>query len=189
MGRRIAGTFGLPYGVNRPWLGVAFGLAAIFFRELALPYGLVCVAIAWREGRRSELAAWAVGLLAWLAFFALHWWRVSQVIALGAHAHQQGWIQFGGAGFVIATAQMNAYLTLFPQWAAAIYLVAALVGLAGWNTPLGRRIGLTVCLFVAMFAVVGHSFNQYWGSMIAPLLCFGVVRFPGSFRDLCRAAK
>ena len=83
---------------------------------------------------------------------------------------------------------MNAYVLLFPQGAAAVYLVAALVGLAGWNTPLGRRISLTVCLFLVSFAVVGHSFNQYWGSMFAPLLCFGVVRFPGSLRDLCLAA-
>ena len=73
---------------------------------------------------------------------------------------------------------MNAYLLLFPQWATAIYLVAALVGLAGSNTPMGRRIGLSVCLFMVTFAVVGHSFNQYWGSLVAPLLCFGVVPFP-----------
>jgi hypothetical protein len=75
-----------------------------------------------------------------------------------------------------------------PQWVTAIYLVAAMVGLAGWNTPLGSRIGLSVCLYVMAFAVVGQSFNQYWGSLIAPLLCFGVVRFPASLGDLCRAA-
>ena len=44
---------------------------------------------------------------------------------------------------MISTAQMNAYLLLLPQWVTAIYLVAAMVGLAGWNTPLGTRIGLT----------------------------------------------
>ena len=83
---------------------------------------------------------------------------------------------------------MNAYLLLLPQWVTAIYLVAALVGLAGWSTPLGTRIGLTVCLYLMAFAVVGQSFNQYWGALIAPLLCFGVARLPASIGDLCRAA-
>jgi hypothetical protein len=176
------------YGISRPWLGVTFGLAALFFRELALPYVVVCAAIAWHDGRRRELTAWTAGLLVWMAYFGLHWWRVSALIGPGAHAHKEGWIQFGGAGFVIATAQMNAFMLLLPQGAAACYLAAALVGLAGWNTPLGRRIGLTVCLFLVTFSVVGHSFNQYWGSLIAPLLCFGVARCPGSLRDLYRVA-
>ena len=176
------------YGVNRPYLGVAIGLAALFFRELALPYCVLCAAIAWWHGRKGQWAAWMIGLAAWLAFFGLHWWKVSGLIAPDAIAHRHGWIQFGGAGFVISTAQMNAYLLLLPQWVTAIYLVAAMVGLAGWNTPLGSRIGLSTCLYVMAFAVVGQSFNQYWGSLIAPLLCFGVVRFPASLRDLLRAS-
>ena len=39
------------------------------------------------------------------------------------------------------------------------------------------------------FAVIGQSFNQYWGSLIAPLLCFGVARFPASLRDLWQVAS
>jgi len=176
------------YGINRPYWGVAFGLAAVFFRELALPYCLLAAAIAWRDRRRHELLIWSIGLAAWLVFFGLHGWQVSHLITPDAKAHHEGWIQFGGAGFVISTIQMNAYLLLVPQWVTAIYFVAAMFGFAGWHTPLGTRIGLTACLFAAAFAVVGHSFNQYWGSMIAPLLCFGVVRFPASVCDLWQAA-
>jgi hypothetical protein len=76
-----------------------------------------------------------------------------------------------------------------PQWVTAVYLVAAMVGLAGWSTPLGTRIGLSTCLFLMAFAVVGHSFNQYWGSVVAPLLCFGVARFPASMGELLVAAN
>ncbi len=175
------------YGIDRPWLGTALGLAAVFVRELALPYALVSAGIAWRRGRRREAAVWCVGLLAWLIFFVMHYWEVSGLIAPGARAHRQGWIQCGGAGFVIAIAQVNAYLLLLPQWVTAVYLVAAVVGLAGWSTPLGTRIGLTTCLFLAAFAMVGQSFNQYWGCLIAPLLCFGVARLPASMRDLAAA--
>jgi hypothetical protein len=90
---------------------------------------------------------------------------------------------------VISTAQMNAYLLLLPQWVTAVYLIAALVGVAGWSTPLGTRVGLATCLFLAAFTVVGQVFNQYWGCLIAPLLCLGAVQFPASLRDLWRAAS
>jgi len=176
------------YGISRPGLAVALGLAALFCRELALPYCVLCAATAWRDRRRGELAAWFVGLAAWFAFFGLHWWLVNGLISPDARAHSHGWIQFGGAGFVISIAQMSAYLLLAPQWVTALFLTAALVGLAGWNTPLGMRVGLTVCLYLAAFAAVGQSFNQYWGALIAPLLCFGVVRFPASIRELLHAA-
>ena len=177
------------YGVGRPWLGLVLGLAAVLFRDLALPYCILAAGIAWRTNRRAELRGWILGLAAWLGLFALHWRQVADLITPQALAHSQGWIQFGGAGFVIATAQMNAYLLLLPQWVTALYLAAAMFGFAGWHTPLGLRAGLTACLFMAAFAAVGHEFNQYWGSLIAPLLCFGVARFPASLRDLCSASS
>ena len=66
--------------------------------------------------------------------------------------------------------------------------MAALCGLAGWHSPLGQRVGLTFCLFIVAFSIVGHDFNRYWGLLIAPLACFGVVRFPASVLDLWKAA-
>jgi len=177
------------YGAARPRLGVACGLAAVFIRELAMPYCLVAAAIAWWNKRWKELTAWLVGLAAFCVFFGLHCWQVSSLIGPEDRLHRESWVQFGGTAFVIATAQMTAYLLLLPRWVAALYLAAALVGFAGWNTPLGHRAGLTACLFLVAFAVVGQPFNQYWGSLIAPLLCFGVVRCPGSLRDLWKAAS
>jgi len=176
------------YGVDRPRLGVVCGLAAVFLRELAMPYCLVAAALAWRNKRRGELTAWLVGLAGFTVIFGLHALHVSGLIGPEDRLHRESWVQFGGTAFVIATAEMTAYLLLLPQWITALYLAAALLGFAGWNTPLGRRAGLTACLFVIAFAVVGQPFNQYWGSLIAPLLCFGVVRSPGSLRDLWKAA-
>ena len=62
-------------------------------------------------------------------------------------------------------------------------------GLAGWHSPLGQRTGLAVCLFIVAFSIVGHDFNRYWGLLIAPLACFGVVRFPASLADLWKAGR
>jgi hypothetical protein len=177
------------YGVGQPALGVAAGLAAVFFRELALPYCVLAAALAWRHRRRRELAAWFAGLAAWAVFFGLHAWHVHQIVPPGALAHRQGWIQLGAAPFVLATVQANACLLLVPSWVTVLYFVAAMLGLAGWNTPMGERVGLSLCLFVAAFSIVGQDFNRYWGMMIAPLLCFGAVRAPISLWDLCRAAK
>lgn len=176
------------YGCQRPLWGVGFGLAAVFFRDLALPYCLLAAALALWYRQPRELAAWIVGLVGWAAFFGWHCLRISPLMAADAQAHAEGWVQFGGAAFVIATVQMTAYLLLLPQWVSALYFVAAMFGLAGWHTSLGVRTGLTVCMFVIGFAVVGQDFNQYWGALAAPLFCFGAVQFPASLRDLCRSA-
>ena len=172
------------YGLERPAIGVAFGLAAVFFRELALPYALLAAVLAWRQQRRGELLAWAVGLGAWLLFFAWHWMQVARWMPAGVGLRANAWIQCGGAAFVLSTVRANAYLVLLPAWVAAVYFIAAMIGLAGWNTPFGTRLGLSVAMFVVAFGFVGQEFNQYWGCLIGPLLCYGVVRFPASVSDL-----
>ncbi len=163
---------------ERRAVAIGIGLAALFFRELAAPYVLVCIAQAAWERRFRELGYWGLGLAAYAAFYA---WHVSQVlprIPADAHAHDAGWLRLGGAGFLIATAQMNAYWLLLPQWVAAVFLAAALVGAATWNTPGGRLIGFTIAAYSAAFAVVGNDFNQYWGCQIGPLLCLAAARAP-----------
>lgn len=176
------------FGVGRPGWGVVCGIAAVCFRELALPYAVLSAGIAAWEGRRRELAGWLVGLALWAVAYGWHVHRVLGLIAPDATAHPSGWLRFGGAPFVVATAQVNAILFLLPQWVTALYLTAALLGMAGWSTPLGRRVALTTCLFLGLFAFVGQEFNQYWGCLIGPLLCFGVARCPGQLGALLRAA-
>jgi hypothetical protein len=177
------------YGLERPYLGATAGVAAVFFRELALPYCLLGALLAAWQRRRGELLVWLAGMAGWACFFALHWLEVKQMIGPQAVAHREGWVQFGGLAFVQATMQMNACLLLLPQWVTALYFAAAMLGLAGWHSPLGLRTTLTVCLFAVAFSIVGHDFNRYWGLLVAPLVCFGVVRFPASLADLFAAAR
>jgi len=177
------------FGIGRPTAGVLVGIAALIFRELAAPYCVLCMAIAAHQRRYRELALWGAGLAAYAVYFALHVAQVLPRMAPDAFAHRQGWIQFGGAGFLISTAQMNAFLLLVPQWVTAIYLALALVGAATWNTAAGRRIGLSVALYAIAFGVAGHDFNQYWGSEIAPLLCLPAARSLNALRELWNAAR
>jgi hypothetical protein len=177
------------YGLNRPGWGIALGLLAIVLRELAAPYAAVCLALAVWDKRWREVLAWGLGLAAFLAFYAWHAQHVMSLVQPGDHGHATSWLQFGGAPFVIATAQMNAYLLLLPQWVSAVFLPLAMLGFAGWNTPTGRRAGLAACAFVIFFACIGQPFNQYWGSLIAPLLALGAAQAPTAISDLVRRSR
>jgi len=178
----IALSLGL-YGLDRPYAAAAAGVAALLVRELALPYCLLAAVLAWRERRPRELILWTVGLAAWLAFFAWHYQEVLRRIPPDATAHAEGWVRFGGAAFVLSTVRMNAFLLVSPPWVAAIYLAVAMFGLAGWSSRLGTRVGLTVSLYVAGFAVVGLPVNAYWGLMIAPLVALGAARSVVAIRE------
>ena len=203
----VCGKRGMFISMHEPWAGtliaisvstvglnwrgpaVVAGLLAPFFRVLALPYPLLCAALAWREHRYKELAVWVAGLLAWAAFFGFHWLEVTGVMPPGGRFHTHSWIQFGGLPFIIASVSANVYLLLLPPWVAALYFVAAMFGLLGWHTIGGRQVAITVSLFVLLFSVVGQPFNLYWGMLYAPLLCFGAARFPASLHDLWVAAQ
>jgi hypothetical protein len=176
------------FGIRRPIWGVAAGVAALFFRELAAPYCLVCLALAARERRYRELRLWGIGLAAYAVFFIAHVWQVLPRVGGPDLAHVHGWIRFGGAGFLISTAQMNAYLLLVPQWVTAVYLACTLLCCATWNTPVGQRIGLTIAVYAIAFSIAGNDFNQYWGSLTAPLACLAACRLPGTLRELWTTA-
>jgi hypothetical protein len=177
------------YGVNLRFLGATMALAALFLRELSLPYCLLGLAFALWERRPKESTVYIAGLIGWAVFYGLHCWKVSHLIGPAAQAHRQGWVQFGGLTFVIAVAQMNSCLVLLPVWVTVVFFALSMLGLAGWQTAWGIRIGLTVCMYVVAFSIVGQDFNRYWGMMISPLFCFGVVRSPAALVDLWRAAK
>jgi hypothetical protein len=175
-------------GLERRAAGVAAGVAALFFRELAAPYVLVCLAVAAYDRRWRELGWWTAGLAAYAAFFTVHLSHVVQRITPADVAHANGWIRFGGAGFLISTVQMNAYLLVLPQWVTAVYLGCALLGTLAWRSAAGTRIGLSIAAYVIAFGIAGNDFNQYWGSMTAPLLCLAAARSPGVLANLWQAA-
>ncbi len=176
------------YAYDRWRLGLATGLAALFFRELALPYCLVAVVLAWRERRRAEVVAWMVGLSLYSVYMMLHVLAVAGRI-LPDDRLPASWLQFGGPAFLLLTCRMNAYLFNAPLWLSALYLPIALLGLAGWRGWIGARLSLTAGAYVAAFAMVGQPFNDYWGLMYAPMLAFGFAAAPAVLRDLFSAIR
>ncbi len=178
----------LAYGLRRSGWGIALGFAALLVRELAAPYCVVCCLMAVSQRRWREVAAWAAAAVVYAIWYAAHIAQVLPRIGPNALAHSDGWIRFGGTAFVVSITQVNAYLLQLPQWVSGIYLALAMLGFAGWTKPWGQRAGLTAAVYLGGFAIVGNPFNQYWGALIAPLLCLGVAQAPAALRDLFRRA-
>jgi hypothetical protein len=149
---------------------------------------LLSLGLALWNRRWREVGLWTAGLAGYAACYGVHAAMVRGLIDPGDVAHEHGWVRFGGAAFVLSTSQVNAYLLLLPQWVTAIYFALAMLGFAAWRGPVGLRFGLTAALYVVGFGVVGQDFNQYWGSMTAPLFCFGVARSGAALVNLTRLA-
>jgi hypothetical protein len=177
------------YGLKRPAAGFVIALLALFIRELAAPYVIVCVALAWRDRRFVELGAWAAGLAAFAAYFAWHAAMVQAALGAGDLAYPDGWVQFGGLGFILATAKFNGAFIAAPLWATAILMPLCLLGLAAWQGAGARRVALTVAAYLVAFAVVGKPFNTYWGALYTPLMMIGLAFVPAALRDLFAALR
>ncbi len=176
------------YAHNWRTPGVTAGLLALFFRELALPYCLVSLALACWQKRRGEVLAWISGLLAFAIYLGFHALQVSRHQEVSDLAHTQGWVRFGGMAFILSTVGIHILLSDFPSWTWAFYLPLTILGLAGWRGEMGTRVSMTAGVYLAAFAVVGQPFNNYWGLIDAPLLALGFVRSPASLRDLVDSA-
>lgn len=176
------------YGTDRRKLATVAGLLALFIRELVTPYAFIVLYVAVFQKRWREAAVWKIGMTAYAIFVGHHIWTILATVEASARSHDQSWIQFGGWPFLIGVAQMNAYLLVLPQWVAALYLTAAALGLAAWTRRVNGLIALTGFAFLLTFAVIGQPFNQYWGSLIVWVLCFGAAAAPVALRDLWRAA-
>jgi hypothetical protein len=173
------------YALQRWPFAVLAGLAALFFRELTLPYCLLCVVLAIAQRRPAEVSAWVLGLGLYAGFYAWHVHEVRLHIAGEAATNVDSWIRFGGLAFAIATTQIGSiFLTVLPSFFAALMLPVALLGLAGWRGDTGVRAGLTCAGYLTFFLVAGRPQQAYWGLMISPLLTLGLAGVPNAVRDL-----
>jgi len=177
------------YGLRRPALGQATGIVALFMRELAAPYVVVCAFLAWREKRYRELALWIVALIVYAGFFFWHFEQVKLHTLPTDHGDPSGWLQFGGADFVLNTAAFNGFFLVAPLWVSGILAPLAYLGLLAWPGSSGDRVGLTVSLYLGLFAVAGKWFDAYWGALYTPMLTLGIVWAPLAVRDLWRRLR
>jgi hypothetical protein len=178
---------------GRWWaLAVAAGIAALLFRELALPYcGLACTFALYRR-RWAEAASWTAGIALFCCFFAWHIGRVHEQLAYDEMAASTGlsqWLRFGGLDFVLLTLRMNSLLFAAPGWLLWAYLLITLFSLARSTDDTSHLACLGALGYILCFAVVGRPENFYWGLMAAPLLAWGVAPLPAALRERMGASR
>lgn len=147
-------------------------LLALFVRELAAPVVLVSLLLALRARRWREVALLAVGIACYAAYFGWHALQVTAQLGPADQAYAEGWVQFGGLGFLVRTLGFNGIWGLLPAQVAALMLPLGLYGL--WRWPGGAQAGLTVVVFAVLFVVIGKPFNGYWGALYTPVLMLGI---------------
>lgn len=171
---------------------VAAGVAALLFRELALPYcGVALLGAMWNR-RWRECAGWATGLALFCGYFAWHVAQVrGQLVGLDAPAGAglAQWLRFGGLDFVLLTTRLNGLLFAAPAALLWLYLLASLLGLASRTDETSRIACLAALAYLLAFAVVGRPENFYWGLLPAPLLAWGTVHAPAALGEIWRQCR
>jgi hypothetical protein len=155
-------------------MSVVLLLAAALVRELVAPIMGIMLVLAVLERRRREQLIWALGLLAFGAFYAVHFWQFH-------HMHGQagppspGWLRLGGWPFVIDAFWGSSLLTVFPHTVAAILVPLGLLGWLSRSGALADRVGAILVAYVVLFCVAGRPDNFYWGMLVEALLLPGVA--------------
>ena len=168
-------------------LSVGTGLAALFFRELTLPYCVAACGVAFWHRRRGEGCAWLAGIALFVLFLAWHGSQVAARLTLAEATSSRGpleWMQVGGMHFVLMTTRMNTFVYNAPGWLLFSYLFFSLLGLADAPRRHCELLGAATILFVGAFCIVGMDMNFYWGLLYAPFLPFGLVRAPQAVHGL-----
>jgi MFS family permease len=170
------------YAADWRWLGVAAALLALFVRELAAPAVIVALLYAIRDHRPREVVVLLLGIAAFAVAYALHAGTILTRLGPDDLAYAEGWLQFGGLGFLARAAQFNGLFALGPLWLSALLLPLGLLGALAALPNL--RAFLVLVLFVVAFAIIGKPFNTYWGALFTPLMSLCVVWSVPAIRDL-----
>jgi len=164
---------------KRIWPAVLLGLAAVCFRELALPFLVSMAFAAGIEKRWREVAAWLSAGAAFLCLYLVHVFAVAEGVAQvvsGSPPSSPGWVYFGGWPFVVDLVRSTTPLSALPYTVAAVLSGLALLG---WysvrRSSTGLRFLLASLSFMLPFMAIGRSQNTYWGLLFAALLIPGAA--------------
>jgi hypothetical protein len=170
----------LAYALRRFSTGALIGLLALFVRELAAPYAVLCAVLAWRAARWREMRVWMAGASLYALYYGWHFRQVVLHHQPNDVAHAETWLRFGGLPFILTTLGTNSLLHNRPAWLSAVAFVVLCAGLLARELPLHMR--AAVIAYLVFFAIAGQPFNWYWGwliAFVAPLvLAQGLVVLP-----------
>jgi hypothetical protein len=167
----------------RAWTVAALvGVLAIFMRELAAPFGLVCGLLALRARRRAEIAVWVWGAVSYAVYYTWHALHVIAAIQPTDYAWPHSWVRLLGWPFVLQTAWVSGWTIMLPYVVTPVVAVIALCSTIARAIP--PQLRWPVLVYVAFFCVVGQEFNHYWGFVTAPLWTFALLYSPDGIRTI-----
>ena len=176
------------YFANARVAGAIVGVCAVFLRELAVPYTIVCGLASLIAKRRAESIVWIAGGIAYCVYFAVHVLQIWAHQQPGDLAHLDSWIRWNGIAFTTTTVKVSGWLGAAPHALSAYYVLLGLAGLASTTIP--QQVAWPLLAYVVLFAFVGQPFNFYWGWVTAPIWAFavahafeGLTRLAGEARD------
>lgn len=162
------GHSAVSYARQQPLSGVAWAVLALFFRELAAPFCVVSGVRALWQRERKEIAAWAIGGAAFVAYYGWHVTQVLSHLQEGDPAQQRSWLAFGGLPFLLhAFRNASGAMVGLPPFLFGV-LVAFAVS-AWWSETMTWHVRAGILAYAVFFCVFGLSFNGYWGLIVAPL--------------------
>ena len=160
--------------VRHRWTTAAMlGVCAVFARELAAPYCVVCAVLAMTARRWREVYIWAAGGLVYTVYFVVHASQVWAHQLPGDLSHTESWLRWNSLEFILATLRLNGWLGITPRWVAVLYMILALAGAASPRVP--RQVAVPLLVYFVLFAIAGQPFNYYWGWVTAPIWAFAAA--------------
>ena len=173
--------------VARKWtLAAGLGITAVFVRELAAPYALVCGLLALQAKRRTEWQLWVAGGVAYVVYYGLHATAAVDAIRPGDLVREQSYVQWLGLPFVFMTLYTNGIVNLLPSWLTPMATSIGVAGACADSAPSQFRV--TLLLYAALFCVFGQSFNFYWGYMTSPIWAHAWLHAPEGLQALVVSA-
>lgn len=161
------------YERDSRWAGTLCGIAAVFVRELAVPYAVVCGVCAYR---RKEWWLWVAGGIAYTVYFGVHVWRVLPLETMSEVSQPHGWLFAHDASFLVSTLRMYSPLARAPQPIAALALGIGLIGLSAPSLSSQVRWGLAA--YLGLFTIAGQPFDTYWGYVVCGLWAYAFAAVP-----------
>lgn len=181
----------LSLGLYRPhrwgWAILAAAMA-LAIRELALPFVMLMMVIAWMRGNRGETAAWFGLIVLFGLGLAVHLLQVAEVTS-AADPASPSWLALRGLGGWTSNIVLSSPLYLLPGWLAAPLALLPLLGWAGWRSWFGFT-GFLLCLgYGVAFMIAGRDNNFYWALVVMPVWFVGLAYVPRAVASLWNSAR
>ena len=164
---------------------IALGLAAMVLSPMALLYGMVMLALAWRAKVRQEAIGWMIALAVALLVLAAHAHALHDLVGAADPAMGSPIAILSPGRWVASLASIHA-MGFLPMALVVPLTALAALGWANWRQALARRAAATILAYALAGLLTGAPVMMLG---LSPLFFLGVVFAPDAVRELIAAAR